>query len=126
MGAQAANFSALLLTAIANTAANRRVTFGIRGPEQAVRHQGQGLLVFFLGWALTAGSLALLAAAAPAAPHSVELAVLVVANLAATVLRFVLLRQWVFGPHAGATDSPAVTDPAGERATADLKQGALR
>ena len=69
LGAQAANFSALLLTAVANTAANRRVTFGFRGSQNAARHQGQGLLVFFLGWALTSGSLALLAAVAPAAPH---------------------------------------------------------
>ncbi len=127
VGAQAANFGALLLTAVANTAANRRVTFGFRGPEHAARHQGQGLLVFFLGWALTSGSLALLATTAPTAPHSVELAVLVVANLAATVLRFVLLRQWVFGPPAGATTHPsAVTDPAGEHATAGLSQGAHR
>ena len=51
MGAQAANFTALLLTAIANTAANRRVTFGFRGSGGVARHQGQGLLVFFLGWA---------------------------------------------------------------------------
>ena len=31
VGAQAANLVALLLTAVANTAANRRLTFGIRG-----------------------------------------------------------------------------------------------
>ncbi len=127
VGAQAANFSALLLTAVANTAANRRVTFGFRGSEDAVRHQGQGLLVFFLGWALTSGSLALLSTVALATSHAVELAVLVVANLAATVLRFVLLRQWVFRPHADATTLPhPATDPPGERAAARPSQGALR
>ncbi len=119
MGAQAANAAALLLTAVANTAANRRVTFGFRGSTNAARHQGQGLLVFFFGWALTSGSLALLVAVAPVAPHSVELAVLVVANLAATVLRFVLLRQWVFRPRAAAR-------PSGSRAAADRTTGALR
>ena len=103
------------------------MTFGFRGSENAVRHQGQGLLVFSLGWALTSGSLALLSTVAPAAPHAVELAVLVVANLAATVLRFVLLRQWVFRPRPGATALPhPATDPAGERAMAGPSQGALR
>ena len=35
LGAQAANFTALLLTAIANTAVNRRFTFGVRGRRRA-------------------------------------------------------------------------------------------
>ncbi|MGV8965001.1 MAG: glycosyltransferase [Cellulomonas sp.] len=118
LGAQLANFVALLLTAIANTAANRRLTFGFRGSKNASRHQGQGLLVFFLGWALTSGSLAVLAALAPTAPHAAELAVLVVANLVATVLRFVLLRQWVFRPR--------VAVPIRTPATTELTQGALR
>ncbi|MFF0469467.1 glycosyltransferase [Micromonospora zamorensis] len=92
LGAQPANLLALLLTAVANTAANRRLTFGISGRRHAGRHHLQGLLAFGLGLALTSGSLAVLHAvhAAPARP--VELVVLVAANLAATVLRFVLLR----------------------------------
>lgn len=98
LGAQAANFAALLLTAVANTATNRRVTFGVRGSRGALRHQGQGLAVFALGWALTSGALALLTLAAPSAPRWAELSVLVVANLVATVVRFVLLRHWVFAP----------------------------
>jgi len=96
LGAQGANFAALLLTAIANTTANRRLTFGVRGTGGAIRHQGQGLVVFAAGWGLTAGALGVLHAAVPGAPRGVELAVLVVANLAATLLRFVLLRSWVF------------------------------
>jgi putative flippase GtrA len=98
VGAQPANLLALLLTALANTAANRRLTFGISGRAGAARHQLQGLGVFVLGLLLTSGSLAALHAlvAAPALP--VELGVLVAANLAATVLRFVLLRTWVFRP----------------------------
>ena len=96
LGAQAANFAALLLTAIANTAANRRLTFGVRGTDGAIRHQGQGLVVFALAWGLTSGTLGVLHLAVPGAPRGVELAVLVVANLAATLLRFVLLRHWVF------------------------------
>jgi putative flippase GtrA len=103
-GAQAANFVALLLTAIANTAANRRLTFGVRGASAAIRHQGQGLVVFALGWALTSSALGILHAAAPGAPRGTELAVLVVANLAATLLRFVLLRRWVFRQHRTPAD----------------------
>jgi putative flippase GtrA len=95
-GAQGANFAALLLTAIANTAANRRLTFGVRGADGAIRHQGQGLVVFALAWGLTSGTLGVLHLAVPGAPHGVELAVLVAANLAATLLRFVMLRRWVF------------------------------
>ena len=96
MGSQAANASALLLTAIGNTAANRRYTFAVRGPAGALRHQAQGFAVFGLALGVTAGSLVLLHALAPSASRALELAVLVVANLAATVLRFVLLRGWVF------------------------------
>ncbi|MFE6227512.1 bifunctional glycosyltransferase family 2/GtrA family protein [Microtetraspora glauca] len=95
-GAQAANAAALLVSAVANTAANRRLTFGVRGRDRAVRHQAQGLVVFAIGLALTSGSLAALGAATGDPAHSTELAVLVVANLAATVLRFLLFRLWVF------------------------------
>ncbi|MEU8461913.1 dolichyl-phosphate beta-glucosyltransferase [Streptomyces sp. NPDC029003] len=95
-GPQAANAAALLLCAVANTAANRRLTFGVRGRARAVRHQAQGLVVFGIGLALTSGSLAALAAAGAEPAHSTELAVLITANLAATVLRFLLFRAWVF------------------------------
>ncbi|MEU8681194.1 glycosyltransferase [Streptomyces sp. NPDC048611] len=95
-GAQLANAAALLLSALANTAANRRLTFGVRGRHRAVRHQAQGLVVFAIGLVLTSGSLAALEAAGGTASHGTELAVLVAANLAATVLRFLLFRAWVF------------------------------
>ena len=102
LGAQAANLSALLLTAVANTAANRRFTFGVVGSGVA-RHQAQGLVVFGLGLALTSGSLALLTNTYAHPPRLVEVTVLVAANLAATVLRFVLLRQWVFASRKDAS-----------------------
>jgi putative flippase GtrA len=95
LGAQPANLLALLLTAVANTAANRRLTFGVAGPG-AVRAHAQGLLIFALALALTSGSLAALHAAAADPSRALEVTVLVVANLAATVLRFGLLRSWVF------------------------------
>ncbi len=96
VGAQAANLSALLLTAVANTAANRRITFGVRGAAGAARAQFQGLVVFALGLGLTSGSLAVLHAVDPAPARSTEVLLLVAANAAATLLRFLLLRGWVF------------------------------
>ncbi|MQA09056.1 MAG: glycosyltransferase [Pseudonocardiaceae bacterium] len=104
LGAQGANLLALGITAIGNTAANRRLTFGIRGWHAVGRHQFEGLLVFGLGLALTSGSLATLNAITTPG-RGLELAVLVLANLTATVLRFVLLRGWVFHPHRNTTTS---------------------
>lgn len=98
VGAQAANLIALLLTAIGNTAANRRFTFGIGGRSRLARHHVEGLIVFAIALTITSGSLALLHGTV-AAPHRVlELAVLTLANLVATAVRFVLLRGWVFHP----------------------------
>ena len=96
MGAQAANLTALLLTAIANTAANRAFTFGIRGRTGVARHQLNGLLIFAFGLAITSGSLFVLHRFDPTVGKVVELSVLVMANLVATLVRFVALRR-VFG-----------------------------
>jgi len=103
LGPIAANVVAMLLCAVVNTALNRRFTFGVRGRGRAVTHQFQGLVVFALGLGLTTGALAVLGAVAPGAHPAVEVAVIVGANLVATVLRFVLFRSWVFRPRASAT-----------------------
>jgi putative flippase GtrA len=95
MGAQPANLIALLVTAVANTAVNRRVTFDVRGSRDAGKHQCQGLIVFGIGLALTSGALSLLAMTGTPS-RLLELGVLILANLLATVVRFVLLRAWVF------------------------------
>ena len=100
LDAQAANVAALLVTAIGNTAANRRFTFGVRGSGVA-RHQLQGLIVFGLGLAVTSGALALLEHLTDHPSRRLELAVLVAANLTATAVRFVLFRAWVFGRRRG-------------------------
>lgn len=95
-GAQAANALALLAGTLANTAANRRLTFGVRGRGGVLRHHLKSLAAFLVGLALTSGSLALLHRAAPGAAPGAELLTLVLAGLAATLLRFLLLRAWVF------------------------------
>jgi putative flippase GtrA len=94
--AQTANALALLTTAVGNTAANRRFTFGVKGRVDVAKHQVQGLLIFGAGLAVTSGSLWLLDAATSATNHLVEVAVLTVANLVVTVMRFVLMRAWLF------------------------------
>jgi glycosyltransferase involved in cell wall biosynthesis/putative flippase GtrA len=98
LGAQTANLVALLVTAIGNTAANRRFTFGVGGGANAARHHVEGLIVFGVALAITSGALAGLHLLVPQPHRMVELAVLVLANLVATAARFVLLRGWVFHP----------------------------
>jgi putative flippase GtrA len=101
LGSQGANFFTLLLTAIANTALNRRFTFGVVGRQRRTRHQLQGLIVFGLALGLTSGTLALAHSLHSAPPAAVELTLLIAANAVATLMRFLLLRRWVF--HAATT-----------------------
>jgi len=91
-GAQTANLVALLVTAVANTAANRRLTFGLQGGAGALRHHAGGLVAFGFGLALTSGALWLLHAAGDPG-RALEVVVLVVANAVATLVRFLALRQ---------------------------------
>ena len=92
LDAQAANLVALAVTAVANTAANRVLTFGVRGSDGLLTHHATGLLAFVVALGLTSGSLALLHLAAPDAARWVELGVLAVANAVATAVRFIALK----------------------------------
>jgi putative flippase GtrA len=92
LGAQAANLTSLLVTAVLNTAVNRRFTFGISGRTDAVKHHIGGLVAFGLALGLTSGSLWLLQTYWPSAGQFVEVVALVFANAAATLLRFLSLR----------------------------------
>jgi glycosyltransferase involved in cell wall biosynthesis len=104
LGAGGANAAALAITAVANTAANRRVTFGVRGREGLVRHHARGAVVYVLTLGLTSLALATLHRLDPVPSRAVELAVLVVAGAAATITRYLALRTWVFArAHAGRT-----------------------
>jgi putative flippase GtrA len=116
MPAQAANLVSLLLTAVANTAANRRLTFGISGRPNVARHQFKGLLTFGIGLALTAGALAVLDAGSPHHGRGTEILVLFGANLVAAVLRFALYRTWVFGRSKRGADRAAAEKDVSARA----------
>jgi putative flippase GtrA len=96
LGAVAANALALALTAVANTAANRRFTFRIRGHAGLLRHHVSGALVYLLTLGLTSGALGVLHGLDAAPSRPLELSVLIAAGAAATVTRYVALRSWVF------------------------------
>ena len=101
LGAAWANGLALALTAVANTAANRAFTFGVRGREGLARHHVGGALVFVLTLALTSGALAVLHGLWASPPRLVELAALIAASITATITRYVALRTWVFARASG-------------------------
>ncbi|SNR81151.1 bifunctional glycosyltransferase family 2/GtrA family protein [Actinomadura mexicana] len=123
-----ANALSLLITAVGNTAANRRFTFGVTGNRRALRQQLEGGAAFLLGLALSTGGLALLHAAAPGAGRAVEVAALVAANALATLVRFLLMRAWIFHPrrlgdHPAATAAGPVAGPAAAPAPAADRTG---
>jgi glycosyltransferase involved in cell wall biosynthesis len=110
LGAAGANAVALALTAVGNTAANRRFTFRVRGRAGLVRHHVRGALVFLLTLALTNSALLVLHGLDPTPPGAVELAVLVAANLTATVTRYIAMRTWVFAHGRRASSQLMTTD----------------
>ena len=87
-----ANALALLTTAVANTAANRRLTFGVRGASRQLQHHAAGLLAFAVALAMTSGALAGLEAVDRVPGPALSIAVLMLANISATATRFALLR----------------------------------
>ena len=76
LGADGANALALALTAVGNTAANRRFTFGLRGRAGLLRQHALGAIVYVLTLGLTTGALAVLHGVDASPPRGVELAVL--------------------------------------------------
>jgi len=90
-----ANALSLLLTAIGNTAANRRFTFRAhRNGTAPLDHLG-GLVAFGIALGITTLTIAALHLVAPGASRMVEVSLLVMANLIATTVRFLLLRAWI-------------------------------
>jgi len=96
LGSGVANALALGLTAVANTQANRRFTFGVRGRVGLLRQQAAGALVYLLALGLTSGALDVLHGLDPHPAGALEVAVLILASAFATATRYVALRSWVF------------------------------
>jgi putative flippase GtrA len=95
-GSGAANALALAITAVANTAANRRFTFGLRGRQGALRQCLAGALIYVLTLGLSLGALDLLHGIDPTASRGWQLAVLILSGLAATVTRYLGYSAWAF------------------------------
>ena len=96
LGSVGANALALVITAVANTAANRRLTFGVRGRASLLRDHLGGLAIFALSLAMTDAALALLGALDPHPVRMLELAVLITASLCATATRYVAMSTVLF------------------------------
>src|SRR5438093_529269 len=90
-----ANFAGLAITAVANTVANRRYTFGVQGRQGAAADYAAGLIAFVLGLTMTTGAAEALRHLAPAVPHLVEVIALTAANLVATLCRYLMFRGWI-------------------------------
>ena len=101
-----ANATALALTAVANTAANRRFTFGVRGRAGLLRQHSLGAVVYAITLGLTSGALAVMHGLDANPSRAVEVGVLMVASAGATITRYVALRTWVFAVRR--TRPPAV------------------
>lgn len=96
LGTQVGNLVALLASTLFNTAANRAWTFQVRGREGMVRHHAQSLLLFGMTWAVTAGALALVGHVSPHASTEVQVLAVAIANLVATVVRFLAMKIVIF------------------------------
>jgi putative flippase GtrA len=95
LGTIGADVAALVICAVANTAANRRLTFALRGRGGRRRHYAAGALVALAPLALNIASLVALRAAGVTDTWAILL-VLMAVNGVASFGRFVLLRRWVF------------------------------
>ncbi len=111
LGVGGANATALAVTAVANTAANRRFTFGIRGRPGLLRQHALGAVVYAITLGLTSGALAVMHGLDAHPSRALEVAVLMVASAGATITRYVALRTWVFAVRRRAPlAEPALTE----------------
>jgi putative flippase GtrA len=113
LGVAGANATALAVTAVANTQANRHFTFGLRGSSGLLFQHAKGAIVYVLTLGMTNGALLVLHVVDARPSRAVELAVLVVASAGATVMRYLALRSWVFARRARRALLPAVRAIAG-------------
>jgi putative flippase GtrA len=98
MPAGGANALALIITAVGNTSANRLLTFRVRGRDGLARDHAAGFLALGAALSITSVSLVVLTAVAPRHGRLTEVAILVLANALATLVRFLLLRLAIDRP----------------------------
>ena len=98
MGSQLANGVALVIATVVNTGLNRAWTFGVTGRRKLVSHHSQALVIFAITYAATTLALGLLGVLAPSAGTLGQTAVVAVANVLSTAVRFVAMQRWIFRP----------------------------
>ena len=96
LASQLANGLALVVATVFNTAANRAWTFGVTGRERMVSHHGQALVIFAITYAATTLALAVLGRVAPESGTAVQTAVVAIANVLSTAVRFLAMKRWIF------------------------------
>jgi putative flippase GtrA len=95
LGVFVADVVALGVCAIANTAANRRLTFALRGRIDRGRHYATALTVALIPLFMTLSMLGFLGAVGWGS-LPIELVTLTATNGVAALVRFTALRRWVF------------------------------
>lgn len=108
LGPVVANIVALGACALANTAANRRLTFSLRGRTGRGRHYAAGMALVGLPLVATLAVLGLLGTVGITSLGA-QLLALTATNALATLGRFLALRHWVFRAEpaaAVATEAP--------------------
>jgi putative flippase GtrA len=89
--ALAANATALLVTGVGSTLANRHFTFRLRGRGRLGQEAQEIALTLLLGFAASSVALTLLESVVPSANQTAQMAALVAGNILAALVRF-----WVF------------------------------
>jgi putative flippase GtrA len=97
LGIVLADVVALGICSVANTAANRRLTFSLHGRPGRTRQYATSLVVAALPLALTLLAVAALVGAGVEALWA-RVALLAAVSAVAALARFVILRRWVFRP----------------------------
>lgn len=98
LGSIAANAVGLAIATPVNTGLNRLRTFDVHGRRRLVRDHVQAGVIFLAGLATTSLALFVLGEIWPDRPSLVGVIAVLGANATVTLLRFVLLRAWVFNP----------------------------
>ena len=117
LGAAGAVAAAMAVCATANTAANRRLTFALRGPAGRNRHVAGGLVLGLVPLALSLGALAVLDAAG-VTDLVPQLLAVTAAGAAGSLARFMALRTWVFAARPAPAAAPAAVAASGLRSAA--------
>lgn len=106
----AANLIGLLGAVVLNTEANRRWTFE-RSQLPWIRMHLKGAALILVAYVFTTGAVLLLRAVYPEADRLAEATVVVFANAAMAVFRFVGLDLWALRPAKARRDGTAKTGP---------------